>query len=132
MTPRSQNLIWAVGFSLIFPIVYVPLWMMDKSTEFELHVDLWNVLFAGGAFAYGIRRPANQNLGISLLWILGFAAISFVAGLLFDFIRCPSDMTVYLGDTIGVSLYYFAAPSLFRGLSAFFVAVIIRRVISKP
>lgn len=132
MTSRSQNLIWVVGFSLIFPIVYVPLWMMDKSTEFELHVGFWNALFAGGIFLYGILRPANQNLGISLLWILGFAVISFVAGLLFDFIRCPSDMTVYLGDTIGVSLYYFAAPSLIRGIAAFFVAVAIRKMISKP
>ena len=132
MTSRSQNLVWVTGFSLIFPIVYVPLWMMDRSTEVELHVSLWNVLFAGGAFAYGIRRPANQNLGVSLLWIFGFAVISFAAGLLFDFIRCPSDMTVYLGDTIGVSLYYFAAPSLIRGIAAFFVAVIIRRMISKP
>ena len=132
MISRSQNLIWAAGFSLIFPIVYVPLWMMEKSTEFELHVSLWNVLFAGGVFAYGIRRPADQNLGVSLLWIFGFAVISFVAGLLFDFIRCPSDMTVYLGDTIWVSLYYFVVPSLFRGIAAYFAATALRRTIAKP
>ena len=132
MISRSQNLIWAAGFSLIFPIVYVPLWMMEKSTEFELHVSLWNILFAVGAFFYGICCPANQKLGISILWILSFAAISFIVGLLFDFIRCPSDMTVYLGDTIWVSLFYFIVPSLIRGIAALFVAVIIRKMISKP
>lgn len=131
MNPRSQNLLWAAGFSLIFPIVYVPLWMFGQSEDFELHVCLWNVLFAVGAFFYGIRRHAVRNLGISIIWILSFAAISFVTGLLFDFIRCPSDMTVYLGDTIWVSLYYFIVPSLIRGIAAFFAATALRRWIAK-
>lgn len=129
MTARSQNLLWATGFSLIFPIVYVPLWMFGQSEEFELHVFLWRALFIGGLFFYGFLHPSNQKLVTSLLWLLVFSAASYLAGLLFDFIRYPSDMTRYLGETVLTMLHFCTAPSLIPGIAAFFAALIVRRLI---
>jgi len=128
MTARSQNLLWAAGFSLIFPIVYVPLWMFGQSEEFMIHVYFWSALFIGGLFFYGFLHPSNQKLVTSLLWLLIFSAASYLAGLLFDFIRYPSDMTRYLGETVLTMLYFCTAPSLILGIAAFFAATGIRRI----
>jgi len=83
MTARSQNLLWAAGFSLIFPIVYVPLWMFGQSEEFMIHVYFWRALFIGGLFLYGFLHPSNQKLATSFLLLLVFSAASYLAGLFF-------------------------------------------------
>lgn len=128
MIPRSQNQIWAVGFSLVFPAVYVPLWIIGSSTDLQLHVYLWVGLFALGAFFYGLSHPKTQTLRESMFWLSAFACIAFVAGLFFDFIRYPRDMSDYLGETFGVFLCFFCIPSLLSGFGAFFSALFIKRI----
>lgn len=113
-------------FFLIFPVVYVTLWILNKSTEFHLHVYLWDCLFILGYIFYALYHK-NQSMRRTVLWLLAFAMSAFLGDMLFDFIRYPMDMTVYLGETIGVSVYYFFIPSLLFGLLAFFIAVFIRR-----
>lgn len=100
--------------------------MLNKS-GFQLHAYLINSFFILGLFFYGIFHPKGQKMGLSILWVLAFAVFSFVADLLFDFIRCPLDMEVDLAETIGVLVFYFIQPSLLFGFAAFFVAVFIRR-----
>jgi len=132
MISRNQNLLWMSAFFLIFPVVYVTLWILNKSTEFLLHVYFWDCLFILGFIFYALYHHKYQSMWCTVLWLLAFAMSAFIGDILFDFIRYPMDMSLYLGETIGVSVYYFFKQSLLFGFTAFFIAFFIRRSCKIP